>query len=93
MFAKAGEAITRVHLLGWFLRALKALPSALLGGIVPLGTQRQIFYSFSQECRGGRESQETRLLQVDVFSAEKVVLGAMELGVGGPRWEEETVSA
>ena len=43
VFAKAGEAVTRVHLLGWFLRALKALPSALLGGNVPLGTQRQIF--------------------------------------------------
>ena len=24
-----------------------------------------------------------------MFSAEKVVLGAVELGVGGPRWEEE----
>ena len=26
VFAKAGEAVTRAHLLGWFLRALKALP-------------------------------------------------------------------
>lgn len=70
-FAKAGEAVIRENLLGWFLNT-QAFLNVLLGGSVQaLGIQRRISWALSQECQGWKGEQGIWHLHTGVIAAER----------------------